>query len=225
MKLLALHANQQSLVQDLREVEGLGPQAATIVESNSLAHAVDALAKHPNLDLIVVSVATAGNRCARWNAILKSQVVQVPIVFVNDTADLTAVAGAVLKRLIICPLSTAAGRSMFSTIIDGIRLRKLEAERAVKAKAAAAMIGDNLHGNAAAGLEELGSEPLPTPKLTKRQSQVLGLILKGLSNKDIARELKLAEGTIKIHSIAIYRELGVSNRTQAALRARQLFAA
>lgn len=225
MKLLALFADQQSLVQDLRAVEGLDPKAATIVESNSLAHAVNALAKHPNLDLIVISVAAAGNRCARWNAILKSQMVQVPIVFVNDTADLTAVAGAVLKRLVICPLSTASGRSMFSTIVDGIRLRKLEAERQVKAKAAAAMIGENLHSEAIDSLDDDSMQSLPTPKLTKRQSQVLGLILKGLSNKDIAKELKLAEGTIKIHSIAIYRELGVSNRTQAALRARQLFAA
>lgn len=59
-------------------------------------------------------------------------------------------------------------------------------------------------------------------RLTPRQMDVLAQIKNGKSNKEIARALRLAEGTIKIHCMAIFRELGVSNRTQAAIRAAQL---
>jgi DNA-binding NarL/FixJ family response regulator len=58
--------------------------------------------------------------------------------------------------------------------------------------------------------------------LTPRQQGVLGLLMRGKSNKEIARFLGLSEGTIKIHCMSIYRELGVKNRTQAAMRAEQL---
>ncbi len=53
--------------------------------------------------------------------------------------------------------------------------------------------------------------------LTPRQLDVLELIRRGQSNKEIARSLTLAEGTVKMHCVAIFRELGVSNRTQAAV--------
>lgn len=53
--------------------------------------------------------------------------------------------------------------------------------------------------------------------LTPRQREVLDCITDGKSNKQIARDLNLTEGTVKIHCTAIFRELGVSNRTQAAL--------
>jgi len=59
-------------------------------------------------------------------------------------------------------------------------------------------------------------------ELTPRQRDVLGLLMWGKSNKDIARTLNLSEGTVKIHCLAIFRALGVSNRTQAALRAEKL---
>lgn len=53
--------------------------------------------------------------------------------------------------------------------------------------------------------------------LTPRQLEVLEQIRKGASNKTIARNLNVAEGTVKMHCVAIFRELGVSNRTQAAV--------
>jgi len=58
--------------------------------------------------------------------------------------------------------------------------------------------------------------------LTVRQREVLTLIGAGRSNKEIARQLDLSENTVKIHVAAILRSLGVSNRTQAAVLARQL---
>ena len=51
--------------------------------------------------------------------------------------------------------------------------------------------------------------------LTGRQAEVLGLMARGKSNRDIATILGLSEGTVKIHLTAIFKVLGVSSRTQA----------
>jgi DNA-binding NarL/FixJ family response regulator len=53
--------------------------------------------------------------------------------------------------------------------------------------------------------------------LTPRQRQVLQLLVSGKSNREIARSLKLGEGTVKIHMTALFRNLGVANRTAAAV--------
>ncbi|TPK83962.1 response regulator transcription factor [Mesorhizobium sp. B2-4-12] len=54
-------------------------------------------------------------------------------------------------------------------------------------------------------------------RLTSRQKDVLKLMAEGYSNKEIARNLDIAEATTKIHAAAILRELGVRNRTEAAV--------
>ncbi|MBK1614280.1 DNA-binding response regulator [Rubrivivax gelatinosus] len=58
--------------------------------------------------------------------------------------------------------------------------------------------------------------------LTPRQGEVLGLLLKGLPNKLIARELELSVETVKDHVAAVLRALGVSTRTQAVLAVSQM---
>ena len=58
--------------------------------------------------------------------------------------------------------------------------------------------------------------------LTPRQAEVLALLLKGLPNKLIARELKLSVETVKDHVAAVLRALGVSTRTQAVLAVSQM---
>ena len=58
--------------------------------------------------------------------------------------------------------------------------------------------------------------------LSARQWEVLGLLLKGLPNKLIARKLDISENTTKIHVSAVLRTLGVSSRTQALLAANRL---
>lgn len=55
-----------------------------------------------------------------------------------------------------------------------------------------------------------------------RQRAVLRCLLQGKSNKVIARELDMAEGTVKSHLWAVYQALGVSSRTQAMYRAHEL---
>lgn len=55
--------------------------------------------------------------------------------------------------------------------------------------------------------------------LTPRQRQVLDLLVRGHSNREIAKQLGVAQGTVRIHVAAILRALNVRNRTQAALTA------
>jgi DNA-binding NarL/FixJ family response regulator len=62
------------------------------------------------------------------------------------------------------------------------------------------------------------------PRLTPRQRDVLKLLLRGASTKEIARELALGEGTVKVHLAGLYRALGARNRTEAtAIGARLSF--
>jgi DNA-binding NarL/FixJ family response regulator len=55
--------------------------------------------------------------------------------------------------------------------------------------------------------------------LTQRENDILALLAEGRSNRDIAQALFLSEKTVKAHLAAIFRKLGVTNRTQAAMAA------
>jgi two-component system, NarL family, response regulator LiaR len=78
--------------------------------------------------------------------------------------------------------------------------------------------GAPLHPQVAATVLAQVAEPARDP-LTPRESEVLRLIARGLSNRLIARELALSEKTVKAHLSAIFGKLGVADRTQAALYA------
>jgi DNA-binding CsgD family transcriptional regulator len=58
-------------------------------------------------------------------------------------------------------------------------------------------------------------------KLSRRQLDVLSLIVEGRSNKEIARALNLAEGTVKIHVAALFSKLGVHRRAAVAIAGAQ----
>jgi DNA-binding NarL/FixJ family response regulator len=83
-------------------------------------------------------------------------------------------------------------------------------------------------------MRRVPEEPLAAPEpaqkvrsfeslgLTPRQAEVLALLLKGMPNKLIARELSLSVETVKDHVAAVLRALGVSSRTQAVLAVSQM---
>jgi len=58
--------------------------------------------------------------------------------------------------------------------------------------------------------------------LTQRENDILALLSEGRSNREIAGALYLSEKTVKAHLAAIFRKLGVTNRTQAAMMAVQM---
>jgi len=59
--------------------------------------------------------------------------------------------------------------------------------------------------------------------LTKREEQVLRLVSKGNSNKEVARELDLQEKTVKHHMTSILSKLNVRNRVEAAVLAKGMW--
>jgi DNA-binding NarL/FixJ family response regulator len=82
-------------------------------------------------------------------------------------------------------------------------------------------------------LAELRAEPaeatasspgaqLEQKTLSRRQHQVLRELVEGKSNKEIARSLNVAEGTVKIHLAALFRILGATNRAHAVALGKQL---
>ena len=82
------------------------------------------------------------------------------------------------------------------------------------------VVGEHAQG----GSLPVAASPLAEIGLTPRQTDVLALLLKGLPNKLIARELNLSVETVKDHVAAVLRALNVSSRTQAVLAVSQMSA-
>jgi two-component system, NarL family, nitrate/nitrite response regulator NarL len=60
------------------------------------------------------------------------------------------------------------------------------------------------------------------PPLSRRERELIELVRQGLRNRDIAAELGVTEGTVKVYLHAIFEKLKVENRTELALRAADL---
>jgi two-component system, NarL family, response regulator LiaR len=104
----------------------------------------------------------------------------------------------------------------------GYLLKDVEPEELVRAIRTVADGEALLHPAVAARLmEEVSEAPRPAAEeaLTARERDVLELIARGMPNKLIARELGIAEKTVKTHVSSILGKLGLTDRTQAALYA------
>lgn len=66
-------------------------------------------------------------------------------------------------------------------------------------------------------LPAAAAAPQPGDGLSPREREVLGLVTKGMANKQIGRALGISERTVKAHLGRVFRELGVADRTSAAL--------
>jgi DNA-binding NarL/FixJ family response regulator len=75
-----------------------------------------------------------------------------------------------------------------------------------------------------AGRGGRSAAPPGRAKFSHRQLQVLGALVEGKSNREIAKALNVAEGTVKAHLAGLYKALGVSNRTRAAALGKQFVA-
>ena len=91
-------------------------------------------------------------------------------------------------------------------IFDGIRAAS-RGEAPLAPKAASAVLSERSEKRSA--------------DLSKRETEVLGLVAEGLPNKLIARRLEISEKTVKAHLTRVFERIGVSDRTQAALWARE----
>ena len=82
----------------------------------------------------------------------------------------------------------------------------------------ALQLGAGYRAESLSSLSELPGEVMPTRpvhRLTSRQVDVMDLITEGRSNKEVASELNLTPGTVKMHLSRIYKVLGVASRTKA----------
>ena len=189
---------------------------AEVIEASNLPQALDHI-RNRTIDLVLVG--TGRSSLAAFNSLKAaretSPATRFAVVSASDTrADILATLAAGFHGFISKRQSDTEILAAVTSILAGV----------IYVPASFAKIGG---GNALSS--RFDREALPALsteadvlKLTKRQREVLTLLAGGLSNKEIARALHIAEATTKIHMAALLRGLGVRNRTEAAFKAANL---
>jgi DNA-binding NarL/FixJ family response regulator len=103
----------------------------------------------------------------------------------------------------------------------GYLLKDAEPAELARAIEAAARGEAPLDPKAARALLSARRTPSPAEGLSERELEVLAMVAEGLPNKLIARDLAISEKTVKAHLTSVYRQIGVTDRTQAALWAQR----
>jgi DNA-binding NarL/FixJ family response regulator len=139
---------------------------------------------------------------------------------VAATREITAASPSV--RIVI--LTSFSDRDRILDALDagavGYLLKDAEPDEVIRGVRAAARGESPLAPKAAHEVLRARARRL-TVGLSAREREVLALVAEGLPNKQIARKLEISEKTVKAHLTRIYQEIGVTDRTQAALWARQ----
>ena len=99
----------------------------------------------------------------------------------------------------------------------GYLLKDAEPDELIRGVRAAARGESPLSPKAAQQVLAARNEQRPAVELSAREREVLALVGEGLPNKLIARRLEISEKTVKAHLTQVFAQLGVSDRTQAAL--------
>jgi DNA-binding NarL/FixJ family response regulator len=122
-------------------------------------------------------------------------------------------------------LTSFSDREQIMAALDagasGYLLKDAEPHELLAGVRAAARGESPLAPKAARAVLATRAEERPSEDLTGRERDVLRLVAKGLPNKHIARELSISEKTVKAHLTHIFQRIGVTDRTQAALWAKQ----
>ena len=160
--------------------------------------AESALDDDPDIALVLLDLALPGTRGLDFLADLQLDYPGVPVVVLSathDRATVTAALAAGARGFIPKTANAAALLEALQQVTDG---------------------GVYLTTDLTAGLEADGVHMSPDELgLTARQADVLKLLVQGKPNKLICRDLRLSEGTVKVHVSAILRALRVHSRTQA----------
>ncbi len=209
MKILL--ADDHELFRDgLRHVLDQLGYSLTIVEASNFTQAIDLAGSESDIDILLLDLGMPG---VPWTEGLQTlrQVLpeRVPVIVLSASDDRRHVLQAVNLGAAGFIPKTSSSRVMLSALklvlSGGVYLPPALLEQSVS------------HA------EEL---PPATDSaisfLTPRQREVLALLGQGKSNKEIARVLELAEGTVKLHVTAILKALNVNNRTRAVVAASQM---
>jgi len=173
-----------------------------IVEATDYPEALSVASSEKGLDLALVDLSMPGMDRFSGLSALCDRLQEVPVVVVSANESNEDV-----RRAMACGASGYIPKALDSEVIRVALKRVLSGGTYLPPS----MVGWEK--------ETPPTKILPPPRLTPRQHDVLGYVARGFSNKKIATELELAEGTVKLHVAALLKTLGVNNRTEAVFTA------
>ena len=185
-----------------------------VLESASVDEALAAARANMDARLVLLDIHLPGTSGLDGVKTIRDTLPEVPVVVISaseDPADITRALDAGAMGFIPKSQPTAVLLNALRLVLAGgvyLPPAMLKQPTAKSAESLRPTSGGAMH------YRNLG--------LTERQAQVLGLLVQGMPNKVISRELDLAEGTVKIHITAILKALNVSNRTQAVIEVGRL---
>ncbi|WP_434357204.1 response regulator transcription factor [Parasalinivibrio latis] len=176
---------------------------ANLLEADSLDSLITLLDKDPDVDLLLLDLKMPGANGISGLVQLRAQFPDLPIVVISATED-----APIIRQV--------KSHGAFGFIPKSSDMRSLIQS-----------LNHVLDGEMCfpEGIDDGGSDDDLSAKiatLTPQQHKVLSMLSDGLLNKQIAYELDVSEATIKAHMTAIFRKLGVKNRTQAVILLQQV---
>lgn len=193
----------------------------TLLQADSLQAALDVVGQHPDIDLVLMDLTmpdTSGLDGVK-EMLRVAAPAPVAVVSAEESPDIAlqvlALGGA---GYLPKSLPEDVMRAALSLVLaGGTYVPPLVTSRATAPVAAPMMAGIAPRNGADSGPR--GTRGVQS--LTPRQRDVLDLIIEGMSNKEIADRLQVAEATIKVHVTAILRAFGVNSRAKAISAARR----
>ena len=177
-------------------------------------------------DIVVVGEAGDGAQAAQLAGELDPDVVLLDLVM-PGTDGVTAIelmAEAQVRSRVLIVTSFGEHRTVVPAIRAGARgyvskdVEPSALAAAIRAVAAGhVLLGPEVASALLSPNASQGSGDGADPQLTAREREVLDLIARGRSNREIARALTVSEKTVKTHVSSVLMKLGVADRTQAAL--------
>jgi two-component system nitrate/nitrite response regulator NarL len=207
MKLLIVddHAIlREGLVALLEQFE----QGADVLQASDTAEGLRLAEAHPDLDAVFLDLNMPDRNGMEAIPVFTKRCPQLPVIVLSSSEDPSDVRLALKSGAFGYVPKSASPRNILSAlrlVLSGeIYVPPLMLDMAPVATEGSARVPS-----------EVGE------RLTERQTEVLRHLCRGLSNKEISRTLDLSEKTTKSHITAIFKVLGVVNRTQAASAARR----
>ncbi len=191
---------REGLVQTLRKLE----TGVSVFEANDCDGANSLLAQEPGFDLLLLDLGLPGLDGISCLRTFRRRYPAMPIIILSAYDDAHTV-----SKAMNCGAAAFVPKSSSSDFLLTVLRDVLAGRQPSKALSSSASVATSPH------LTNGGRVDPSEFGLTERQSEVLGLMVRGKSNRDIAGLLGLSEGTVKIHLTAIFKALGVSSRTQA----------